>query len=154
MTFFNKTPQLKAQGNQAKLNQNANIFGFICGKNGSMSQTCETGEVKVKVREHKKKRNAGESFRIRAQERRENAQVSFSFNLAGLNVHTDYIKQRLITLRKYKTLQMCWHRKATPVFVGCYTHFSAPYKIKQPTTTATTWHSQLVNPSIIIHYWY
>lgn len=56
-----------------------------------MSQTHETGEV-VEVRQHKKERTAGENFKIRAREGRENAEVGFSFCLAGLNIHTDFIK--------------------------------------------------------------
>lgn len=78
--WFKKTT-IKSAGNQAKLSQNANIFGFICGKNGPMSQTRETGEV-MEVRQRKKERTAGENFKIRARESRENAEVRFSFCLA------------------------------------------------------------------------
>lgn len=49
-----KRPQLKAQG-ETRPNR-ANIFGFICGRNGSVSQPRETGDV-VEVRRHQKEKN-------------------------------------------------------------------------------------------------
>lgn len=70
--WFKKTT-IKRTG-ESRSKSNANIFGFICGKNRSVSQTGETGEI-GEVRQHKKERTARENFKIRAREGSENAEV-------------------------------------------------------------------------------
>lgn len=124
--WFGK-PQLRARGNQAKLSQNTNIFGFICGKNGFMSQTRENRRSRGSQAAQKGK-NCRRELQNKSATRQRKRRSRFQLLLGRIKC-TNFIKQRFITLKKHKTLQMCWHRNATPVFVGCYTHFSEPYQM-------------------------